>query len=422
MYFSQLLLQAGGTCTSCTLQILGMLLGAFLLGYLLRYFLNGKLKSANRDLMQENERQATEIQAGIAYKNGMEAEYKRMNLHISELERSKLNLDAELGLQKNTVLSLEQNLSAAMQWQDRYKEVHLSLESLQAELKAAQAAGRQADTELQKSRNRVGELELIQQKMNIDLEAGRVALSAAEKNTAQANTGLADQLKDCQSRFDAAEESRKRMADDLSKARTRIAALEEAARNAPAPPLMAVAPAATDAGKPDNLELVEGIGPKLREILNNAGIFSFRQLANTSLNDLKHLLAAAGPRYQMHDPGTWAQQAAMAADGRWPELKAWQDQLVAGRPPEGAAVPPDDLKIVEGIGPKIEEILNRAGIFTFLKLSATGPEALKKILDAEGPRYQMHDPATWPKQAGLAAAGQWEELKKLQDELTAGRE
>ena len=82
----------------------------------------------------------------------------------------------------------------------------------------------------------------------------------------------------------------------------------------------------------------------------------------------------------------------------------------------------DDLKIVEGIGPKIEEILNTAGINTFSALENTEVEKLKTTLAEAGGRYKSHNPSTWPKQAGLAAAGKWDELKKWQDELDGGKE
>ena len=81
----------------------------------------------------------------------------------------------------------------------------------------------------------------------------------------------------------------------------------------------------------------------------------------------------------------------------------------------------DDLKIVEGIGPKIEELCHNAGIKTWKALSETSVEALKEILSAAGPSYQIHDPSTWAQQAGLADQGKWDELKKWQDELDAGK-
>lgn len=86
-----------------------------------------------------------------------------------------------------------------------------------------------------------------------------------------------------------------------------------------------------------------------------------------------------------------------------------------------APVAADDLTIVEGIGPKIAEILTAAGIATFAQLAASKPAAIKTILDAAGKRYQMHDPATWPKQAALARDGKTAQLAKLQGELKAGK-
>jgi large subunit ribosomal protein L27 len=82
----------------------------------------------------------------------------------------------------------------------------------------------------------------------------------------------------------------------------------------------------------------------------------------------------------------------------------------------------DDLKKIEGIGPKIESLLNEAGIFTFASLAGSDVEKLKEILEAAGSRYRIHDPNTWTKQASIAAEGNWEALKKLQDELKGGKE
>jgi len=77
--------------------------------------------------------------------------------------------------------------------------------------------------------------------------------------------------------------------------------------------------------KGDDLKKIEGIGPKIAEHFNNAGIFTFEELANTEVSKLQDILTAAGPRYRMHNPGSWPKQARMAADGNWDELKAWQD-------------------------------------------------------------------------------------------------
>lgn len=81
----------------------------------------------------------------------------------------------------------------------------------------------------------------------------------------------------------------------------------------------------------------------------------------------------------------------------------------------------DDLTKIEGIGPKIAEIFTAKGIATFADLSKAKPAALKTILDDAGSRFKMHDPTTWPAQAKLAAAGSWDKLQTMQDELKGGK-
>jgi large subunit ribosomal protein L15 len=81
----------------------------------------------------------------------------------------------------------------------------------------------------------------------------------------------------------------------------------------------------------------------------------------------------------------------------------------------------DDLKKIEGIGPKIAEVLTNAGVSTFTLLSESNTETLKTILSEASGNFGGHDPSTWPQQATLAAAGKWDELKELQDRLSGGR-
>lgn len=87
----------------------------------------------------------------------------------------------------------------------------------------------------------------------------------------------------------------------------------------------------SDSAKGDDLKKVEGIGPKIQELLNQDGIVSFEDLAKTDVEKIKEILNAAGSRYQMHDPTTWPMQAQMAADGKWDELKVWQDNAKGGK-------------------------------------------------------------------------------------------
>lgn len=88
----------------------------------------------------------------------------------------------------------------------------------------------------------------------------------------------------------------------------------------------------------------------------------------------------------------------------------------------GKKVKENDLKIVEGIGPKIEELYHNAGINTWQKLSQTSVEKSQSILDGGGESFAMHNPGTWARQAELAYQGKWQELKEWQDVLDGGKE
>ena len=89
--------------------------------------------------------------------------------------------------------------------------------------------------------------------------------------------------------------------------------------------------------------------------------------------------------------------------------------------PEPVDIKSDDLKIIEGIGPKIEELLNKQGIYTYAKLADTSPIRITSILRNAGPRFQIQDPSSWPTQASLARFGKWEELQELKSKLISGK-
>jgi predicted flap endonuclease-1-like 5' DNA nuclease len=80
----------------------------------------------------------------------------------------------------------------------------------------------------------------------------------------------------------------------------------------------------------------------------------------------------------------------------------------------------DDLKVIEGIGPRFDAILRGAGVESFAQLAALDAEEIRtKIRDGGGKRVR---PATWPEQARLAAGGEWEALAQMQARLKGGRE
>ena len=78
----------------------------------------------------------------------------------------------------------------------------------------------------------------------------------------------------------------------------------------------------------------------------------------------------------------------------------------------------DDLTKIEGIGPKIAEVLAESEIKTFKDLAESDVERIKEILSENS--LSMHNPETWPKQSQLAVEGKWDELDELQKELNGG--
>ena len=80
----------------------------------------------------------------------------------------------------------------------------------------------------------------------------------------------------------------------------------------------------------------------------------------------------------------------------------------------------DDLNIIEGIGPKIAQVLTSNGIISFAQLATAEPAAIQDMLKKASGRFSLAKPETWARQAELAAAGNWDALKKLQDELHGG--
>jgi predicted flap endonuclease-1-like 5' DNA nuclease len=95
---------------------------------------------------------------------------------------------------------------------------------------------------------------------------------------------------------------------------------------------------------------------------------------------------------------------------------------IAAKAVFGKKVKEDDLKIIEGIGPKIEELFKTSGILTWKALGDTSVERCNKILSKAGDRFSIHNPGTWPRQSKLAAEGKWQELKDWQDQLDKGKE
>lgn len=167
--------------------------------------------------------------------------------------------------------------------------------------------------------------------------------------------------------------------------------------------------------------------------LNARALRRRQEAAWTTAQEASHP-AALTPAEEMPDRPDWAPAAVeseeTAAEAVATEAVATETAVetvqesaeqTASRTPDAVPIeqPLDDLKVIEGIGPKISSVFQAAGIRTLAQLAATDVDELKRILTEADIR--LGDPGTWPEQAGLAAEGKWDELAALQDELKGGR-
>jgi predicted flap endonuclease-1-like 5' DNA nuclease len=87
----------------------------------------------------------------------------------------------------------------------------------------------------------------------------------------------------------------------------------------------------------------------------------------------------------------------------------------------GKRIRDNDLKVIEGIGPKIEDLFRSAGIDSWKKLAQCSTEKCRDLLMKGGDRFRMHNPETWPSQARMACEGRWEELANWQESHKNGK-
>jgi len=190
--------------------------------------------------------------------------------------------------------------------------------------------------------------------------------------------------------------------------------------------------------KSDNLQIIEGVGPKMESVLKENGIDSLATLGGKSVDDLQAILKKYGDKYKIIDPKTWPNQAKLAGDEDFAGLIDYQKKLDTGKEnasgmtdsklekyliKTGAlkAFKQDDLKAIEGIGPATDKLLRENGITTWREMANTSADSIKAILTAAGSRFALGDPTTWPKQAELAADGKFDELQEYQDFLDGGK-
>ncbi|MFI8522864.1 helix-hairpin-helix domain-containing protein [Promicromonospora sukumoe] len=252
--------------------------------------------------------------------------------------------------------------------------------------------------------------------------------------------------------------------DEIEGAEAKAAALAEDEAAAAA----AVEPEPTPEPEPQDLQRIEGIGPKIEAALQAAGYTTYAKVAAASEDDLRAALTAGGITFAPAAT-TWADQAQYLVDGDEDGLKEYQDYLIGGQErrakfnenvdytdvdeiegaaakaaalaqdeAEAAAAPvvepepepepapepepePQDLQRIEGIGPKIESTLHAAGFATYAKIAAASEDELRAALATGGITFAPAA-ASWADQAQYLADGDETGLQEFQDYLIGGQD
>ena len=173
-------------------------------------------------------------------------------------------------------------------------------------------------------------------------------------------------------------------------------------------------PAAELPGERDDLTKIRSIGPFNERQLHAAGISTYRQIANWSDDDLETYAARIGYVAAIMREEDWIGQAADLAN----EANTTRAAVIV---PDDRELDPEDLTVVEGISPALQATLKDAGVRDLHILAKTPTDELQAMLEQAGQGHVGHRAITWPEQAALAVAGEWERLQTLQEELKAGR-
>ncbi len=381
-----------GTFTSHTFEILIMLLGAFLLGLWLGWVLWNKYKQAFDKLRLENDG----LQASIA------------------------TLNSDLGMLKTRVGAFDKerdDLSARLAFSDKENiDLRTKLAALQTDISELVTENRQLETEVSLN---TGETATI----DLNANASPIAIEMEPEPTpdlasiTEDDTLLDTETSDNELVIDLSVDT---AADDLIEAP--VAAFEAEITTPPAEEIVVANDQETVVIAPMNSLDASDVPEPV--IIHDDEHFRFVMQDHSEAEQLSAARSLSAP-YE-HEPFSDASYEALsrsivAPDGGeiTPEADDTNEAIAA----VSAFVPlnQDDLKIVEGIGPKIEELLFNAGIHTYSELAAAPVSRLKEILAEAGPRFSMHDPGTWSAQSLLAANGEWENLKAYQGFLDSGK-
>lgn len=421
---------------------LAFLLGA-LIGYLLwracgRKRLESQFDRARRDLTSrihtlEGERSnfasaavdsetgaarlKTELATHKSHEDALAAEAQKSAKDLAALRQSH---DAEKATAKAMENKLASELAAARNLADETARKHAdelkkARDHGAAELAAKHAVELKTAHELaKKHETQALALSDTGGKAKAELDAAKASHDAELKKARDdAAAKHADEL--ARTRATTLAEAETKHAGELAKVKATSAA-ELAAHKAsmPKPAASAAAPMATShagperlsgarGGTPDDLKLIWGVGPEIEKLLNAHGIFHFDQVAKWSRKDLDWLDANLHGFEGRAEREKWIEQAAKLATG-------WRPERDIGDKPANLLKTakdgkPDDLKLIWGVGPKLEQMLNSHGIWHFSQIAAWTERELEWVDSQLGTFAGRAVRDKWIEQSGKLAKG-----------------
>ena len=345
-----------------SMAILFFLILAFLFGLLTGYFLRSRRIAQMRKALEDSEKAHAEAQ--------------------QQITALKAQLDLQNADLKKAMFEAEEQIARASRLEEDSTRQYNEMLSLNAEIERLQGLQLSAGNSMEGLRVQIAGLQSQVGALDAEKTALMAALAQAEQTAALMAVAPVAELEPTLV---------------FQKEKTVLNEKIDALSTAPA--------------ERDDLTRIEGVGPFLAQKLNEAGIFTFSQIAAWDAADIGNITQLIGYFPGRIERDDWVGQA----------VKLMQNEPVAT-----AEEPLDDkmydLKVIEGIGPKIEELLKSAGILHLPQLADTPVEVIEEILDQAGGYFRMHTPDTWPAQARLAANGNWELLKEYQEQLRGGRE
>jgi predicted flap endonuclease-1-like 5' DNA nuclease len=410
-----------------SLAILFIMLIAFLFGLIVGYLLRGgTVRRLKREVEQKDKELAearTEIARLQEELNLREADLRKAQFEAEENRTKVTRLADEKTKLYNEVYALNQEveqLRTASADGDT-AQLNETIERLNAEIATLQSRNTQLERELNAMKDAT----------NSGSEGESVDYLAGFQSTQNALRTRLESLEQKLSKVEAENDSLKQKVDNLKggsgnsgptdfgnddSAKKNFEEMEEKVFSLKANKALLMDPILQDAPEHDDLTRINGISPFLQKQLNEVGVYTFEQISSWDPSDVNIITRKIGylPGRIEHD--NWVGQAVRLAQ----EKANKPESFDIGR----GLYPTDhnDLKVVEGIGPKMERLLKNANINTWEALAEADPDHLRDILNAAGERFQIHDPSTWPAQARLALNGSWELLREYQDQLKGGRQ